>query len=249
MDLIEHKKIGTGFQRHPWEQTRVRILLFWLTELHIERKLLIDVGSGDAYPALQAAAAFPQLQVAAIDPNYESAFLSDRDNDPSNLLLLHSLDQLNASDTGPAAAIVLMDVLEHVEDPSALLRQLKESGFSDARTRFLITVPAFQRLYSNHDRELGHFRRYSRRQMKGLLRSAGFAIQESGYFFFSLLLVRLLQKLGWQSNAGVHNWKGGQRRTRLLAALLWADFRLCQFFSRLGLPLPGLSCYCLCHPL
>ena len=61
---------------------------------------------------------------------------------------------------GQADAVVLADVLEHVQDDRAFLEAMvglmKPGGF------LFITVPAGPRLYSAHDAALGHFRRYDR---------------------------------------------------------------------------------------
>ena len=58
-----------------------------------------------------------------------------------------------------ADVVLLMDVLEHVEDDVGLLRQYVEKVPSGAR--FLISVPAFQVLWSDHDVFLEHKRRYT----------------------------------------------------------------------------------------
>ena len=57
-----------------------------------------------------------------------------------------------------ADAFLLMDVLEHVSDDKALLASLVEP--LRPGSRILITVPADQRLWSDHDVSHGHFRRY-----------------------------------------------------------------------------------------
>jgi SAM-dependent methyltransferase len=64
---------------------------------------------------------------------------------------------------GPAAreadAFLLMDVLEHVEDDRGLLRALVESARPGAC--IVITVPADMALWSDHDVNFGHYRRYT----------------------------------------------------------------------------------------
>ncbi len=57
--------------------------------------------------------------------------------------------------------VLLMDVLEHIEKPNELLEKiffsLKHNG------KIIINVPAFQHLYSNFDKDVGHFRRYNKK--------------------------------------------------------------------------------------
>jgi hypothetical protein len=75
----------------------------------------------------------------------------------------------------------MLDVLEHLDDPGEALRHayslLAPSG------ALLLTVPAFQLLWTNHD-DMNHHRvRYRRRTLRPLLRQAGFAILEERYWY------------------------------------------------------------------
>jgi hypothetical protein len=67
-----------------------------------------------------------------------------------------------------ARAMLLMDVLEHVEDDRAVLAPLALSLSPGAV--LLITVPADMRLWSAHDEGLLHFRRYDETMLRGLWR-------------------------------------------------------------------------------
>jgi SAM-dependent methyltransferase len=66
-----------------------------------------------------------------------------------------------------ADVVVMHDVLEHIEDdPDAVAqvaRILKPGGV------LVVTVPALPALYGFHDEQLKHFRRYTRRSVRGLL--------------------------------------------------------------------------------
>ena len=56
--------------------------------------------------------------------------------------------------------ILLMDVLEHIDNPEHLIKQLYES--LDIGGKLLINVPAFEHLYSKFDKDVGHFKRYNK---------------------------------------------------------------------------------------
>ena len=43
-------------------------------------------------------------------------------------------------------------------------------------------MPAYQWMYSYHDREVGNLRRYSRREVASLLRDAGFGVVRNTYW-------------------------------------------------------------------
>ncbi|MGE5522407.1 MAG: methyltransferase domain-containing protein [Rhodospirillaceae bacterium] len=92
---------------------------------------------------------------------------------------------------------LLMDVLEHVEDDVPFLRSVVES--SQRHAHFVITVPAFNFLWSGHDEYLGHYRRYTLHQISGVAREAGLKVEKACYFFGALFpavaAVRLSRKL------------------------------------------------------
>jgi len=69
--------------------------------------------------------------------------------------------------------VLLLDLLEHLSDPVAFLREVRR--LMPDRARLVITVPAGQWLFSEHDLAFGHLRRYSAAGLARDLRAAGFA--------------------------------------------------------------------------
>jgi len=94
---------------------------------------------------------------------------------------------------------LMTDVLEHVRDDEQAIREcarvLRPGGV------LLLTVAALPLLYGAHDRALGHFRRYSRRQLAALVQRNGFTIERLTYFNTVLApviaVVRLLRGVLW----------------------------------------------------
>lgn len=76
--------------------------------------------------------------------------------------------------------ICLFDVLEHIEEDIASLRALKELLAPGGH--ILITVPAYQWLWSEHDEFLHHKRRYSASGLKEKTKGAGLQIEKMSYF-------------------------------------------------------------------
>jgi SAM-dependent methyltransferase len=76
-------------------------------------------------------------------------------------------------------AIVLVNVLEHIADDgsalSVLVRALKPGG------HLLLFVPALQLLMSKLDRQLGHFRRYHKRELHAKVTAAGASVEVCRY--------------------------------------------------------------------
>jgi 2-polyprenyl-3-methyl-5-hydroxy-6-metoxy-1,4-benzoquinol methylase len=76
-------------------------------------------------------------------------------------------------------SIILVNVLEHLDDDVAVLRTLR--GLLAPGGSICIFVPAFEGLYSEFDRRVGHRRRYRRTQLIGVLDRAGYSIVDARY--------------------------------------------------------------------
>lgn len=77
-------------------------------------------------------------------------------------------------------SVCYVNVLEHIEDDAAELRIAHDALSGGGH--LLIFVPALPRLYSNLDRQVGHFRRYVKKGLEALVGDAGFEIIKSRYF-------------------------------------------------------------------
>ena len=79
-------------------------------------------------------------------------------------------------------SIVYINVLEHIEDDrqelSYIYKSLKNGGF------VLLFVPALSCLYSNFDKNVGHFRRYQKNNLKLILKDNYFKIIKAKYIDF-----------------------------------------------------------------
>ncbi|MCB9496930.1 MAG: methyltransferase domain-containing protein [Fibrobacteria bacterium] len=70
--------------------------------------------------------------------------------------------------------ILYLNVLEHVPDDEAELRLVRESLQADGS--LLVFVPAGPWLFSEFDRSIGHFRRYTRKDLLRKVENAGFVV-------------------------------------------------------------------------
>ena len=77
-------------------------------------------------------------------------------------------------------SIVYVNVLEHTADDENEMRVIGETLGPGGRV--FIFVPALSWLYGSFDREINHYRRYSRADLERKCRAAGFRILESRYF-------------------------------------------------------------------
>jgi SAM-dependent methyltransferase len=76
--------------------------------------------------------------------------------------------------------ICLFDVLEHIEEDVASLTALKR--LLTPQGRILLTVPAYQWLWSEHDEFLHHKRRYLASDLRERIEGAGLQIEKLSYF-------------------------------------------------------------------
>ncbi|MBM2840010.1 MAG: hypothetical protein HW412_538 [Bacteroidetes bacterium] len=137
--------------------------------------------------------------------------------------------------------IMLLDVIEHIEDDLGVLHQalarLHEGG------SVLVTVPAYQWLWSSHDVVNHHKRRYTRAQLRTVVSNAGFDVHHLTYFntllFPLALMSRILARLA-------HTQEADDFRipARPINTLLHRIFRLEQYIlPYASLPF-GLSVLC-----
>lgn len=141
--------------------------------------------------------------------------------------------------------IALLDVIEHIDDDVAALqtakRLLKDGG------HILLTVPAFQFLWSKHDEINQHKRRYTRKVLKERLEKSGYTIDFISYyntFLFPLALAeRLFEKL-LRKDASV----ALKIPPEPLNALFTRVFGLERWWLRAGSFPFGLSLLAIAHP-
>jgi len=76
--------------------------------------------------------------------------------------------------------VVCLNVLEHIEDDVSVLRRLYDAVPPGCKVVFL--VPFDPKLYSRFDKEIGHFRRYSKAELEEKMRKAGLQVERQFYF-------------------------------------------------------------------
>ena len=76
--------------------------------------------------------------------------------------------------------ITMLDTLEHVDDDVLLLQQV--STWLKPEGVLLVTVPAYEFLWSGEDYVSEHRRRYTRRRLSRVFRQAGYEIIKLSYF-------------------------------------------------------------------
>jgi 2-polyprenyl-3-methyl-5-hydroxy-6-metoxy-1,4-benzoquinol methylase len=251
MDLRERPQ--GAFLRHPWETSRCRffsrVLVRGLRQLQpaAEPVRILDAGAGDGWLASQALSVCPPgTRIHCWDEGYNAAELA--------ALGAAALDGVTFHREPPEGlydVLLLLDVLEHVGDDRSFLRELVKTRLAQDGIA-IVSVPAWPALFSQHDHDLGHHRRYRPKALHALLSECGLGILESGGLFHSLVLLRMAEGIADRLRGGgpgegpSHEWPGGPSSARIAEALLAFDTGISQLCARFGLGVPGLSCWAVC---
>lgn len=214
MDPEYGRRYADLYNRHWWWRARESAILGELDRLSRPpgTQRLLDVGCGDGLffdkLSLHGVVEGIEPDVRLLDPNgkWRSAIHAvafDRDFRPA-----HRYD-----------VILMLDVLEHLPEPESALRHglslLAPGG------RMIITVPAFQWLWTRHDEINQHVQRFSRGTFHALAQAAGMTIVRERFLFQWLvpakLLVRMLERV-LPTRAGLARVPPGPVNTALALA-------------------------------
>lgn len=169
MDLKEQDALGGDATQHWYYRAKAAAL---------DRVVgptpgsVLDIGAGAGFFArhlLQRGAP----SAVCVDPGYDS----DRDEVVDG----RPLSFRRAPYAGPVSLILMMDVLEHVDDDVGLARSVIAAAA--AGTRVVVTVPAFQWMWSEHDVFLEHRRRYTLAGIQRVLAAAGLHMEGGRYLY------------------------------------------------------------------
>jgi SAM-dependent methyltransferase len=190
-----------GIERHYWNHARNNII-----GDHV--RSLLDAIPSATVPSAGAASQRRILDVGC-GTGIVTAFLRGRGLDcwgcdlgsapavdaETAKYLTHGVDagELQEDFRRSVGMILLLDVLEHLEDPKAVLRGLG-NAFSGVRTIFF-TVPARRDIWSNYDERNRHFRRYDGANVGELDTPGAFRLREWSYFFHALYAPARAMKL------------------------------------------------------
>jgi SAM-dependent methyltransferase len=142
------------------------------------RILEVGAGIGQTSEAILSLPGVRELVGVEPDHRFQKGF---RDRLPGVRLLDGTTADLSPNESFDGA--VLVNVLEHIDDDLAELTRLHGILLPN-RGHLCLLIPARQEIYSKLDTHFGHFRRYSRSDLRKKLEHAGFTIKTLSYFNF-----------------------------------------------------------------
>lgn len=212
MDLIENSLTN------PLSHWYYKHKFYFINKVFINHKektvALVDIGAGSALFSKELIRTNLVNSVVAVDTGYEKNYF-DKDD---QILYAQSASYAEAN------YFLLTDVLEHVENDLDFLHSIVSEANNNSR--FIITVPALNCLWSGHDVYLKHFRRYTKKQLISLVENSGLQVWTVRYTYSTVFLMALIQrKIAGKSTASQmkqNNWFV----SKLLELLLIPDRRL-----------------------
>jgi SAM-dependent methyltransferase len=193
MERSAYAEMAAIDEGHWWYRARRRIvaqMIMRYAQLPKGANIAeIGCGTGSNLPVLELFG-----HVTAVEPDATARLVAAK-RSKATVVLGRLPNELPLIDKSLDLAVML-DVLEHVDDDVAALKavaaKLKPSG------RFLLTVPALPALWSPHDEEHHHKRRYTAKTLRAAMDQAGLKIEMMSYF--NTLLFPLIAGVRWMKN-------------------------------------------------
>ncbi|RVU39508.1 methyltransferase [Hwanghaeella grinnelliae] len=183
MDIKEEDILGASIKTHWYYVSKGLAVRAMIGDQPVGQTL--DVGAGSGVFTRQLIDCGLSSGGVCVDPYYPREHTESYGG--SEISFVHTVDSV------PQRLVLMMDVLEHVDDDVGMLREYVDKMTSGSRV--LITVPAFQFLWSGHDVFLEHKRRYTLQQISDVAAAAGLQVSQQRYFFGLLFPVAALLRL------------------------------------------------------
>ena len=220
---------------HWWHRGRRRILRAELEGLDVPagaRLLDAGCGSGQTLALLSAFGA-----ATGVDPDAHSVALAVARGQSA---IVGALPHLQFED-GTFEVCTCLDVLEHLADDRAALRELRRVTAADGA--LVVSVPAYPVLWSDHDVANEHVRRYRASTLRSAASATGWSVARLTYFNALLLPAAATVRLAGRLRRSPRTERSDLALTPgALNGLLEWPLRIEAAFLRTGARLPaGLS--------
>jgi len=185
MELDFELQTHRAEDRHWWYQGRRRVLERAIARLGLPAGAhILDAGCGSGRNMVDLARHGSVVGVELSDTSVKLA----RERGAGEVLAGSVMDM--PFDEGSFDLTVSLDVIEHLEDDVGALRELRR--VTKPGGALLVTVPAYQWLWSGHDEINHHHRRYNRRTLLAAAQAGGWQLDSSSHFNSLLLPAAIL---------------------------------------------------------
>ncbi len=179
---------------HWWWEGRRRLVKNLLRKRNVKRILDVGCGTGETLSFLNKL--YPKAKLFGVDTSSKAVRMS-KARGHTKIFKAYASNmpfRSNYFDT-----ILFLDVLEHIKDDQSVIneakRVLKRGGV------IIITSPGLSFIWSDHDVNQGHKRRYTRREIIRIAGNSGLKTVFIKYFNFWLsppiIFIRLISRVGF----------------------------------------------------
>lgn len=184
MKTVEYATMAEREQTYWWHLGRLRIIQRYIHKAQKGKEKVkimnIGCGTGGTIDMLEAFGVVDNVDIS------DEAIRFMKERGYTRLTKVNDIDLPFKDKTYDLVGA--FDVLEHIEDQVGALKEwgriLKDDG------AVVITVPAYQWLWTDHDISLHHKRRYTTKRLQQAAKQAGLKVEHNSYaIVFSLPLV------------------------------------------------------------
>ena len=175
---------------------KYRLTLAWLNDYQKDPKdkklrlLNIGCGAGDFNVLAQKAG----YLVDGIEPNRVALNIAKQKSTSDSRL--ESVSVFDFESPAKYDVIVMHDVLEHIDDDYDAIKKVRSLMASHTESVFILSVPAHMALFGFHDEQIGHFRRYNKKNLKQVVAP-----------YFDIRKIRYIALLGIPAVLYFSKWK------------------------------------------
>jgi len=163
-----------------WFKFRNRFIVEMIKN-HSPKGTVVEIGSGNGYVA--QAISKNNFDILLIEPNPKGVLRSKKRG--LKKIICGSFEEIKFKNNS-IEAVGIFDVLEHIKKDKLFIKRVKEKLAVNGK--LYLTVPMHSFLWSEEDDHIGHFRRYSKKQLFNLLENSGLKVEYFSFCFAILLL-------------------------------------------------------------
>jgi SAM-dependent methyltransferase len=197
-----HDKLDTMQEGSFWFRARNRLIADLVERWFSQARTTLEVGCGTGYVLRGLRQALPSTRLAGSEI-YASGLPYARRRLGADVDLFQ-MDARAIPYVSEFDLICAFDVLEHVDEDEAVLRQMHTALAPGGG--ILLSVPQHPALWSRTDDFACHKRRYRTRELSAKCRAAGFKVVATTSFVFSLLPVMFAQRLSRGKRPDYNLW-------------------------------------------
>lgn len=207
-------EFNSAAEKNPAQAFRRRLVLRLLGRSGAPEKVL-DIGSGQGDFAAALITRYPTAQVLGLEYSRSGVEIARTKALSASFLQRDLLGRVEVPDPyrGWARQAVCSEVLEHVDEPATLLRNVQP--FLAPGCRLIVTVPGGP--MSAFDRHIGHRQHFSPASLGSVLTEAGFQVEHcfgAGFPFFNLYRLTVIAR-GRRLSTDLRTGTGGPRSARV----------------------------------